>query len=416
MRGSVKTRKLAPPRRAAAGRARRATTALAPPRRAVAGGTRAAAHALPPCAAALVLLCALAVGAVAQAADAARPQQQQQLIIPLGGAGFVAFRLEATPDAAAGRPAGAAEVEAALLPQALLGADNTVHRVLLDREGKLVFAYDLRVEPHAAARRFTVTAAPVAAEFEAQLLRARRAAAPSQGPASVPTLARAAGPQTLDDGDSVSLDLLVNPLTGVRVADVFKVSFERARLWQAAPRDFTADSAQLAVRDHTLLVGGEIVAGGRAARGVAGALVWFYVPGRGRFVLSLVPRDGYDFRKIALIEGNRVSFEFRGERYEWVSGAAVVGGGGTWHAWVLHDPDYTPEIASPAEITRGIIKEDEDGDPSVLEQILKGRAPRPPAQPGYDAQQPPRPTTARTRPPRPRIGAADRMENLLPKR
>jgi hypothetical protein len=364
-------------------------------------------------AAALAVVCALASVAAAQGADASL--RQQQLIVPLGGAGFVAFRLEATPDAREGRPVGAAEVEAALLPQALLGADNTVHRVLLDRGGNLVFAYDLRVEPHAPSRRFTVTAAPVGAEFEKQLLRARRAAAPPPAATNVPTLSRAAGPQTLDDGDSVSLDLLVNPQTGVRVADVFKVSFDRARLWQAAPRDFTADSARLAVRDHTLLVGGRVVAGGRAARGVEGALVWFYVPGRGRFVLSLVPRDGYDFRKIALIEENRISFEFKGERYEWVSGAAVVGGGGTWHAWVLHDPDYTPEIASSEEITRGILKEEEEDDPSVLKQILTGRTPRAPAQPGFDTKQP-RTNGSRVRAPRPRIGAADRMENLLPKR
>lgn len=371
----------------------------------------------------LALLCALALLPCGGATDAAAQGtdaglQQQQLIVPLGGAGFVAFRLEATPEGGPGRAAGVSEVQAALLPHAMLGGDNTVHRVLLDRAGDLVFAYDLRVEPHAATRRFTVTAAPVGAEFGRQLLRARRAAAgPSQAAANVPTLVRAAEPQTLDDGDSVSLDLLVNPRTGVRVSDVFKVSFDRARLWQAAPRDFTADSAQLSVRDHTLLVGGEFVAGGRAARGVAGSLVWFHVPGRGRFVLSLVPRDGYDFRKIALIEENRISFEFRGERYEWLSGAPVVAGGGTWHAWVLHDPGYTPEIASPEEITRGIIRDGGgDEEPGALEQILKGRAPRTTAaQPGFDTKQP-RASRPPARAPRARIGAADRMENLLPKR
>lgn len=360
---------------------------------------------------ALVLLCAFAAVAAAQGVDARL--QQQQLIVPLGSAGFVGFRLEAVPDAKQGQPSGVSEVEAALLPQALLGEGNVIHRVILDREGNLVFAYDLHVEPHAPVRRFTVTAKPLDTEFERQLLRARRS--PSSAAASIPTLARAAGPRTLDDGDSVSLDLLVNPKTGVRVSDVFKVSFDRARLWQAAPRDFTADSAQIAVRDHTLLVGGEFVAGGRAARGVQGALVWFHVPGHGRFILSLVPRDGYDFRKIALIEENRISFEFRGERYEWVSGGAVVAGGGTWHAWVLHDPDYTPEIASAEEITRGIIKEDEESDPGVLKQILSGKVPRQPAQPGFDTK---RPDASRqpARPPRVRIGAADRMENLLPKR
>ncbi|MDT7603686.1 MAG: hypothetical protein QOF61_1683, partial [Acidobacteriota bacterium] len=229
----------------------------------------------------------------------------------------------------------------------------------------------------------------------------------------VPTLARAAETQTLEDGDAVSLDLLVNPRTGVRVVDVIKVAYERARLWQSAPRDFTLDSVEIALRDQRLTMNGEPLAVVRAAREVSGALVWFYVPGRGRFILSLVPRAGYDFRKIALIEDNHVSFDFRGDHFEWVSSAPVVGNGGDWYAWVLADASYTPEVNSAEEIAHDADKK--PGDASPLKQALDGKTPQPPRA-GFDNKSAGGTTARAGQPLRARTGASDRMENLLPKK
>ena len=358
----------------------------------------------------LALILTLARAGAAQ--DTAR-----QLVIPLPGAGFVGFRLDTARDAAQPLPVGADELQWAIVPQALLDERNTIHRVLLDGEGNVIFGYDLVVEPSERARQFKVSVNPLSAQFEQQL-RARRAGARPAAP--VPTLPRPAAPQTLDDGDAFTLDLLVNPQTGVRVVDVVKVAFDRARLWQAAPRDFTLDSVEMAVRDHRLLLNGALVAGGRAARGASGALLWFYVPGRGRFILSLVPRAGYDFRKVALVEGNRISFDFRGDRYEWVSSAPVVGSGGDWHAWLLHDPDYTPEVASAEQITRQILKKDESepeektsGD--WIKDVLAGRKPhRGSSQADYERKA--READRKQPAERVRIGAADRIENLLPKK
>ncbi len=202
----------------------------------------------------------------------------------------------------------------------------------------------------------------------------------------------------------------------MRVTDLVKVAFDRTRLWESSPRDFTLDSVEIAVKDFRLAVNGELAAGGGRGRGCAGALVWFHAPGRGRFILSLVPRAGYDFQKIGLIEDNLISFNFKGERYEWTSSAPVVGQGGTWHVWVLHDPGYTPELSSAAEIARqASASTDEAADPSWLKDTLAGRRPKP-TQPqvGYDARAA-RDAAPKTKPARVRVSAADRMENLLPK-
>ncbi len=339
---------------------------------------------------------------------------QRQLVVPLSEAGYVSFHLITTRGATPAAAAELADVQAALIPQALLGERNTIHRVLVDAAGNFIFGYDLTVEPLTAARRFKVYVKPLSQEFEQQLrARARTTGTPSSV-LSAATLPRSAEAQTLDDGDAFELDLLVNPQTGVRVTDVVKVAFDRAPLWELRPRDFTADSVELAVRDFRLTLNNKLIGGGRPTRGCAGSLVWFYVPGRGRFIFSLVPRAGYDFQKSGMIIDNSIRFDFKDEHYEWISSAPIVGNGGAWYVWLLHDPGYTPELSSSEELARkarGNAADDDDSN--WLRDILAGRPPQQHPAQGFGAQQ--GRDAAAKRGERVRVGAADRMENLLPK-
>src|SRR5205823_14524828 len=74
----------------------------------------------------------------------------------------------------------------------------------------------------------------------------------------------------------------------------------------------------------------------------AGALVWCCVQDRGRFIFSLTPREGYEFQKAGIVDGNRIEFTMGGDHYEWLSASPILSGGGTWNLWVLHDPKYIP--------------------------------------------------------------------------
>ncbi len=361
---------------------------------------------------ALGLLLLLAAGAAAQ------QLAQQQSVVPLSGAGYVSFHLVTTHGATPAAAAELAAVQAALVPQALLGERNTIHRVLVDAAGNFVFGYDLTVEPLAAARRFKVYVKPLSQEFEQQLRARARTTGAAHSALSAATLPRSAEAQVLDDGDAFELDLLVNPQSGVRVTDVVKVTFDRAPLREMRPRDFTADSVELAVRDFRLTLNNTLIGGGRPTRGCAGSLVWFYVPGRGRFIFSLVPRAGYDFQKTGMIIDNAIRFDFKDEHYEWISSAPIVGHGGAWYVWLLHDPGYTPEVASSAEIAQqaqgGAANDD---DAHWLKELLAGNAPhpqQPKPQAGFDQKQ--ARTGASGRRERVRTGAASSMENLLPKK
>jgi hypothetical protein len=355
-----------------------------------------------------------------------------QLVVPLESAGFVAFKIETVPSASQVAN-GSTEAQGLVNPRALKGEHHVIHRVLTDADGDFVFGYDLTVEPLANVKQFSVAVGPLSPEFAEQLRAGNNVAGRGARPLiKVHTISRSTEAQLIDDGDAFALDLLVNQQTGVKIVDMVKVSFDRAKLFESPAgdqypiRDFTLANVELAVRDYKLLLNDEQVAGGKPTRGCEGALVWFYVPGKGRFIFSLIPHQGYDFRKIGVIEDNKISFTMGSDRYEWISSAPVVGNGGDWNVWVLLDSTYIPipEFYPPARktdavATRGGIKQVVANTP-FLSQLLEGvssimkdknKAGHPVKQVSQSAQKPDQlPSRVRIS-----IGAADRIENLWPK-
>ncbi|MGH9942144.1 MAG: hypothetical protein ACRD9R_07290 [Pyrinomonadaceae bacterium] len=341
----------------------------------------------------------------------------QPLVVSLPQGGFVAFRLKTTslnPSGDAGASQSAVSLQ--LSEQGLVGAGNTVHRLLVDGKGNFAFGYDLTVEPLDGGRKFRVTARPLAAEVEAKLRAGSNAARAPLSPLNVATLTGSTSDQIVADGESFALDLLVNERLGVKVVDYVKLSAERPR--PSAPagpptraRDFSVVNVEMAVRNYQIRVDGEVLRTAGARRGCSGSLVWLYLPGRGRFIFSLVPQERYDFRKIGVIENNTIAFEWEGVRYEWVSAEPVVGSGGTWNLWVLHDPAYGDAYAPPA-----VTPDEESKVARALRDpvgALTGRS----VDRGFGSPPVPekRPTPAATERLRVRVGGAASVEALLPK-
>jgi hypothetical protein len=109
------------------------------------------------------------------------------------------------------------------------------------------------------------------------------------------------------------------------------------------PRDFALEDVYLQVKNCELRIDGASVYKSPGGS-LSGPLIWLALRDRGRFVFSLVPRPGYDFQKSARLEGNKISFEWSGESFEWVSSEPVVSLGGNWNLWVMHDPDYSFDL------------------------------------------------------------------------
>lgn len=350
-------------------------------------------------------------------ASEVRDGQTHRIIVPLRNGAFVSFTTETVPDSSREPLSVLLEAEE---------KTNLVHRVFVDDKNDMFFGYDLIVEPAPASkRRFRVSVAPLSSEYE-RGLRARkdfRAMRPHPS-FNAASFSASIKPQLVTDGDTLALDVLLNPRTGAKVVDLIKISADDPRLQEAplsanAARDFQLEDVPLKVGNYKLLVNDELIY--RAASGCAGAIIWFSHPARGRFVFSLTPHAGYDFRKVGTVEHNRIVFTWEGDRYEWVSSQPVVGSGGNWNLWVLHDPDHSPELfPHGAEPPSAGNKTSEGSDLERkyqdLERKLKEMSRRRQAElgttPGSQDDSASPPTSGRIRV---RIGAADRMQNVIPR-
>ncbi|MET0625715.1 MAG: hypothetical protein ABW250_22460 [Pyrinomonadaceae bacterium] len=361
----------------------------------------------------LVLLCASAAHAAASdAADtgvAGSPSTAQEdksrLIVPMQSGAFVVIRTESSPPSAGEAAGNLIESE---------DKPNLLHRVFVDSSNELFFGYELLVERAAEARYFWVTVRPLSEDYLRELqerpaFRARRLH-PGYNATAFP-----AAPQLLRDGDTFALDVFRSPRTGTKIVDVIQVSLTDPSLRGAAAdapaRDFRPDDVQLRVSDYKLKVNGETVY--RSTGGVAGALVWFSLGDRGRFIFSLVERPGFDFKKVGSVRHNTVAFEWDGETYEWESAQPVVGAGGNWNIWVLHDPDYRVDLFGQPGAPPGADDNNKTFAQQTDEALRSMKRAR--TQADYGSAERAQPATAKPRRARVVIGSADGVETLFPR-
>jgi hypothetical protein len=338
---------------------------------------------------------------------------QRQVVLSVANGGFVSFRSE-TSTASTDKPVGTESLAALIRSQALPDQNLIIHRVLSDGERRVIFGYDLWVNSDPISRKFSLAVLPAADDFRRTFLKE-----PARSSSDLfATFPKSTKPQTLDDGDAVSLDLLVNPDTGLKIVDVVRVTFDRTRLLDilpgSVPKDFTLDAVSMSVRNYDLFIDGQVVGKGKSTFACTGSLLWIYIPGRGRFIFSLVPREGYDFRKLGVLQENRIEFLVNNELYEWASSSAILPNGGSWNLWVLHDPNYTPLFRSENTIAK-------NKSPGVL-QKLKDAVVTNSSTPGLNVRIPNPPTdspgSSKSKPAVPQrvmVGGADSMDHLLPK-
>ncbi len=179
-------------------------------------------------------------------------------------------------------------------------------------------------------------------------------------------------PQFVQNGDTVALDVLVNPQTGVKIIDLIKVTSrdrqplkpanasgetvnQTAAIGENQPSiDFTIDAIELKVTASKLLINAKPASSEKESSGygASGPLIWFYIPNHGRFILSLTSREGYDFQKAGTILGNKINFTLNGNQYDWISSSPILAvDSRPWNLWVLHDPDYRPDVTLTREIS-----------------------------------------------------------------
>jgi hypothetical protein len=357
----------------------------------------------------IIIACLFPAAAIAQRANPPEP-----VLVSLPQGGFVSFinRPEWIDLRQAIR---LRQLPAPLGSQALPDANQTIHRILRDRDGGFVFGYDLWISADRATKQFKIAIRPLDSRLETSL---RPDGSPA--PESLSTFPKSTEPQTLNDGSEFSVDLLINKSTGVKMVDIVKVSFDRSSLGGDGlvprPRDFSADAVAMEMKDYSLFMNDELITTGKSKTGSSGALLWLYVPQRGRLILSLVPRPDYAFEKVGTVSGNKIEFSIRGDHFQWLSSTPILREEGTWNLWVLSDPKYLPlmgaDLAPPPQ-EKGTLEKLDDKVKTV-KTLIEG--------PPVGVQMPKSLQRIILEPmekkaPRDRVwfGAADRIENLLPR-
>jgi len=298
-------------------------------------------------------------------------------------------------------PLTSSEAEGQIVQSRTYVGKDAIHRVIFNSDGALYFGYDFVVEP-AADSKFLVTMKPLSAEglekfltsntssmqasgsggMQGKTVEKAKAAAgttinsqssgvggmiagiPAAGSsAPIPTNLTISSPQfpppqLIADGDTVSVDLLFNSRTGVKISDVIRIaSSHRIMLsGQAGPSQAGAlpDTSTLWAFGFDVVVDGKLVKS--MGGGCSGKLIYFTVKGPQRFILSTQPYDGYQFRNAGFVGGNSISFLWSGHNYELICSEPVLEGGGRSGLWVLYDggPEGTePDLAGMATAPMG---------------------------------------------------------------
>jgi hypothetical protein len=154
-------------------------------------------------------------------------------------------------------------------------------------------------------------------------------------------------PQIVHSGDTIAMDLMISPDGRERMVDYIQFSFGQTPKPPAAatatPQDFTIDDGplNLALDQAEAFIDGQKFKGYvvvYASRG--GATMWFYFPGQGRYLLSLIPHEG--FAKAGVARATNMTFSADGHDYEIRVTDPVAGTEKAWNLYVMHDAAYLP--------------------------------------------------------------------------
>ena len=137
-------------------------------------------------------------------------------------------------------------------------------------------------------------------------------------------------PVEVGGDEPILLDLMVNPTTGEKLADVIRVRTASAKV---------PNTDTLSVAGAVIRIDGKAIPG---SGGASGLFLYFWVHDHGRFIVSPEAVDGYAFEPAKLSEDRTtLSFVYGGQSYEWSAREPFrIGTKPASQLWVLADPAF----------------------------------------------------------------------------
>lgn len=150
---------------------------------------------------------------------------------------------------------------------------------------------------------------------------------------------------TVQDGkairEDVDLEVDRNPAAAVtEAAPVVVLPVSRAEL-----RDFYAEDAQFDLTSPMLVVNDRGVELPRNAGLVKGGFLWVYLPGHGRYVLSLAPHADLGFQAAGEVGGTTLKFRVGSDEIEIDSNDRILMGSASYNLYVLNQAAWAPKQA-----------------------------------------------------------------------
>lgn len=230
---------------------------------------------------------------------------------------------------------------------------SILHRVLTDTKNKIYFGYDVEIEKQGEPEKFKVSIKPLSKSPNQLILKNTTSVGntPDYDSFTAQSLPKYPDAVILEDGDTITLDILENPQTGAKISDVIKITSKPKQFGnyfseREKAKDFTIEDVLLRMERPDIYINEKEYKTGVS---LVGNLNWIYIRGKGRFIFSFKPQPSYNFQKTGLIQNNKIQFEFNGDKYKFISKSPILGLGGKWNLWVMHDPGYQPTYSVTEE-------------------------------------------------------------------
>lgn len=224
----------------------------------------------------------------------------------------------------------------------ILRDQNTVHRLLFDRNSRSYVGYDLLVTTGDPSGPYRVSFQPLSNTSDMLSRFAAGLSLEPMPPAKYPP------PQIVQQSDTIALDIMVSSDGQQKIVDYLQLSPPQPvdlppAQTTAEPRDFTVDDEPLTIgldsfNRTSVFIDGKRFAGRVGFSDQKGGALWMYFPGVGRYVLSLASHPG--FLKEGSIRDHVIAFHDGDHQFEVRLALAIVGSGHAWNLYVRPDPSY----------------------------------------------------------------------------
>lgn len=202
--------------------------------------------------------------------------------------------------------------------------DGPAHRVVLDKENRALFAYDIELRKLADGG-VLVRIDPVNQESVRKEKWYPRAGA-------VPTISAARQFPPLRVGDEIQVDIMQRPATGEKLWDVLRVVEDRES-YPGAPRGKNGFSFERV----KVVIDGKTVVEERNSW-MIGQAIKMSVPGRGDYYLAITPPSAYPFEASGWVDHNLLRFRSGGEQIEITSKSNLLQNSEYGTVWVYYLP------------------------------------------------------------------------------